>query len=356
MRLLLLYINKIIMKNLTTINFPFLTTKRVTLALVLAFVTSCETDDFAYQKQSSDSVNKIEQLRGELKVNKTYYLESGNEDQSNEFQALIDQMNSGDQLILKSGNHYLSRAVHVRASGLRIVGEEHSAIRRLISNKGASVVLEESANKTVIDRLYIDGGNGGDACMIVFSNENSIVNSTFRNAGVSGLLIHESHFNLVEGCKVFYNNMVGISQWKSSDNEIKYCQVYENGAEGITIDGHSHNSHIHHNWIHKNNLPIRGVGGIGIDASNGAQIHDNTIDFNGIAGITFQNNICGGCDGVTIYENQNISFNKGPGIKLRYNNQPISNLGYYSNNMNGNIGGEIKVDTSKEDCKPIEDF
>jgi hypothetical protein len=132
--------------------------------------------------------------------------------------------------------------------------------------------------------------------------------------------------------------MVGISQWGHSDGTVRDCQMYENGAEGLTIDGRTHNNRVFGNWIHKNNLPHRGVGGVGIDDSDGAWIYNNTIDFNGASGITFQNNLCCGSDGSRIFNNANISYNQACAVMIR-TTQPVTNLQFTGNNCVGNPGG-----------------
>ncbi len=329
------------------------------LATLLVILVSCDNNDNIESKTlhlDDPNSDRLSKFRNHKNIApKTFYLESSNLDQTIKFQHLVDQMNEFDKLILRAGPHYISGTVMINKPNLTIIGENLSTIRK--SGHFSCIDINESANKTTIDNVDIDGGGfiNGDVnkprkepCMRIFSNENYIVNSKFHNSGDnSGLLLHGSHLNLIEGCKFYYNYMVGLSQWYSSDNEIKYCQMYENGAEGITIDGFSHNSTIHHCWIHKNNLPKRGVGGIGIDASNGAQIFNNTIDFNGLDGIKFQNNLCGGCDGVTIYNNLNISNNERAAIGKRFNNQQISNLGIYNNVTHGNpLGAEFTYNSS----------
>lgn len=320
--------------------------KSLFLPIIFSFClfASCETERIEIEDINSNL--STETTLKKSATSSTYYLNASNLDQTETFQNLINSMKANDILVLKAGNHYLSGTVHINKPNLIIVGEKNSFIRKTENLS----CIDIDSNNTQIDNIYIDGGNKPEPCMRVYSNSNKIMNSTFRNSRNSGLLLHNSHLNVIEGCKFFYNNMVGLSQWQSSDNEIKYCQIYENGAEGITVDGHSHNSKIHHNWIHKNNIPIRGVGGIGIDASNGTQIYNNTIDYNGVAGIKFQNNLCGGCDGAKIFNNENISYNAGPAISKRYNNQPISNLGIYNNVAIGNSGGYIANDWSTKSC------
>jgi parallel beta-helix repeat protein len=265
----------------------------------------------------------------------TRYLPAGTQDQTALFQSLINQSVSGDTIVVQAGDHYLAGTAAVNKSGLRIVGENGNAVRKT----GSVSCIDVVAGGTTIDNIYIDGGNRPEPCMRVMNcNGNQILNSTFRNSGHSGLLIHFSNLNNIQGCKAYYNYIVGISQYGSSDNTIQWCQMYENGAEGLTIDVGSHNGRVHHNWIHKNNLPHRGVGGIGIDASNGAWIYNNTIDFNGFDGIKFQNNVCCGCDGVRIYDNENISYNESAAVRIR-RTYPVTNLGFWGNNCVGNPGG-----------------
>jgi len=265
----------------------------------------------------------------------TRYLPSGSQDQTSLFQSLINQSASGDVIVVQAGSHYLVGTVVVNKSGLTIRGDNGNAVRKA----GSVSCIDLTAGATTVDNIYIDGGNRPEPCMrVLFCNGNSILNSTFRNSGHSGLLIHASHLNNIQGCKAYYNYLVGISQYSSSDNTIQWCQMYENGAEGLTIDVGSHNSRVHHNWIHLNNRAHRGVGGIGIDASNGAWIFNNTIDYNGYDGIKFQNNVCCGCDGVRIYDNENISYNEGCAVKIR-RTQPVTNLGFWGNRCVGNGGG-----------------
>ena len=343
----------------------------LSLVLLFSIVLSCQKEEIETTQQDTpasdytkpDFLTKAPIHSIDIqKFGNIYYLNpSVNQwdDNTADFQAEINKMSPNDLLILKAGVHYLNGIVGIHTPHLTIYGEPGSVIRK-IGGKAPCIFIHEPAHYTQVDNIHIDGAKIGDPGMIVHSNHNYIVNSKFNNCGgngplgnPSGLLLHGSHLNVIEGCQFYGNYMVGLSQWESGSNEIKYCQMELNGAEGITVDGHSHNVRIHHNWIHKNCLPPRGVGGIGIDASNGTQIYDNTIDFNGVAGIKFQNNLCGGCDGATIYNNQNISYNQGPGIAKRYNGQPITHLGIWGNTMVGNWGGNVGVDHSTAPCQPM---
>jgi len=265
----------------------------------------------------------------------TRYLASGTSDQTTAFQSLVDLSVTGDVIIIQSGDHYLLGTVIVNKSGISLSGVTGNAIRKT----GTVSCIDLTGSNNTIDNIYIDGGGLAEPCMRVYGNYNTITNSTFRNSGNSGLLINSCNHNTISGCFAYYNYMVGISQWAHSDATISNCQMYENGAEGLTIDGGTHNNVVYGNWIHKNNLSHRGVGGIGIDESDGSQIYNNTIDYNGYDGIKFQNNLCCGDDGAQIYNNENISYNEWCAVKFRLV-QPVTNFGWWGNTCVGNAGGE----------------
>ncbi len=266
----------------------------------------------------------------------TRYLAGSGSDQTALFQSLVNQSVSGDTIVVQSGDHYLSGTVNANKNGITIRGDNGNVIRK----SGNVSCIDLNSTSSTYDNIYIDGGNRPEPDMRVFGSANLIINSTFRNSGHSGLLIDHCNHNVIQGCKAYYNYIVGISQFAHSDGTVRDCQMYENGAEGLTIDVGTHNCQVFNNWIHLNNKAHRGVGGIGIDASNGAQIHNNTIDYNGFDGIKFQNNVCCGCDGVTVYNNQNISYNEGCAVKKRLT-YPVTNFGYFGNTAVGNGGGVI---------------
>ena len=208
-----------------------------------------------------------------------------------------------------------------------------------IHKSGGVSCIDVNCSNSTLDNLYIDAGGRSQPCMRVYGSYNKISNSTFRNSGNdSGLLIQNCNHNTIAGCKAYYNYEVGISQWAATDNTIASCQMYENGAEGLTIDGGSHNCLVYSNWIHLNNKAHRGVGGIGIDASNGAQIHDNTIDYNGLDGVKFQNNLGQPDDGCQIYNNPNISYNEQWAVNFR-NSGLVTHFGWWGNTCVGNPWG-----------------
>eukprot|EP01124_Arcella_intermedia_P027120 TRINITY_DN5247_c0_g1_i1.p1 TRINITY_DN5247_c0_g1~~TRINITY_DN5247_c0_g1_i1.p1 ORF type:complete len:292 (-),score=31.42 TRINITY_DN5247_c0_g1_i1:20-895(-) len=260
----------------------------------------------------------------------TYTISASDSSQSALLQSTVDKCSPGDTILLQPGSHYLDLTVQLTIPNTTLKSDPGAVIRK----SGTVSCIDLRAPYTTIDSIEIDGGDRPEPCMRVFSSNNLILNSLFHNSANTGLLVHYSNLNHIQGCKFYYNSMVGISQYASSDNEISWCQMYENGAEGLTIDVGSHNCMVHDNWIHMNNLVHHGVGGIGIDGSNGAWIWNNTIDWNGFDGVKFQNNV-GGCDGVRIYDNPNISFNEGCAVKQRLT-FPVTHLGMWDNNWVGN--------------------
>lgn len=278
----------------------------------------------------------------------TRYLDARNgPDETGDLQSLINQSQSGDQIIIRAGNHYFTGTAHINKSGLVIAGEHNATdptnfLRKASAapGQGVSVIdVDPGIVNTTIDWIYIDGGMLPEPNMRVFGNDTRIYNSHFRNSGNTGLLIHQAHRIWVEGVKSYYNYMCGISQYGSSDNNILNSQVYENGAEGLTIDVYSHNCTVNNLWIYKNNMGHRGVGGIGIDASNGAHIHNCTIDMTYGHAVRFQNNLNQPDDGCQVYDSR-ITNNQGCAISMRHP-QLVTNFGQWGNTMTGNSGGTI---------------
>lgn len=287
-------------------------------------------------------------MTGKTLLATTRYLSAQNgPDETAAFQGLINQSASGDIIVIRSGNHYFTGTVHVNKSGLTIRGENNGTdplnyLRKAPAapGQGVSVIdVDAGVINTVIDWIYIDGGNLPEPNMRVFGNQTKIYNSHFRNSGHSGLLIHNANNLWIEGVKAYYNYIVGISQWASSDNNIKNSQCYENGGEGLTIDGGSHNCFVNNVWFYKNNKSYRGVGAIGIDQANGANIFNCTIDRTYGHAIRFQNNLNQPDDGCQVYNN-NITNNSGCAISIRHP-ALVTNFGQWGNTMTGNSGGTI---------------
>lgn len=264
-------------------------------------------------------------------------------------QALVNQAVAGDIIVLRTGSHYITEPIRlpVGKNGIIIRGETGAVVRKA-PNSYPAAAFEISGNNNTLDLLDLDGGNLPEAGIIIYGQRNTISNSRVHNCGNAaalgaGILLHNSgnpvcSLNTVIGCAVYYNYMVGISQNGHSDGTIRDNQIYENGAEGLTVDILSHNNYIYNNWIHLNNTANRGVGGVGIDYANGNRLDNNTIDFTRFrSGITFQNNI-GGCDG-TIVSNNRINNNEGYGILERWTQYSNTNSSFQNNQLNNNLLG-----------------
>lgn len=266
-------------------------------------------------------------------------------------QALVNQAQAGDVIVLRTGDHYITTPIRLPLgkNGITIRGEQGAVLRKA-PNAYNAAAFEITGNNNTIDLVELDGGNLPEAGILIYGQHNTVSNSSVHNCGSAaalgaGILLHNSGnpvcaFNTVIGCKVYYNYMVGISQNGHSDGTIRDNQIYENGAEGLTVDINSHNGYVYNNWIHLNNTDNRGVGGVGTDASNGTRFDSNTIDFTHFkSGLTFQNNI-GGCDGVTVSHNH-INNNDGYGILERFVQYPDTHMAFVGNELlNNKLGAQ----------------
>ncbi|MGI4835977.1 MAG: right-handed parallel beta-helix repeat-containing protein [Janthinobacterium lividum] len=267
------------------------------------------------------------------------------------FQTLINQAQAGDIIILRAGSHYVNEPIRLPLGkdGITIRGEQGAVVRKA-PNAYNAAAFEITGNNNTIDLIELDGGNLPEAGILIYGQHNTVSNSQVHNCGSAaalgaGILLHNSGnpvcaFNTVIGCKVYYNYMVGISQSGHSDGTIRDNQIYENGAEGLTVDTNSHNGYVYNNYIHLNNTDNRGVGGVGTDASNGTRFDSNTIDYTHYkSGLTFQNNV-GGCDGV-IVSNNHINNNDGYGILERFVQYADTHMSFTNNELlNNKLGGQ----------------
>ncbi len=267
-------------------------------------------------------------------------------------QALVDRANSGDVIILRAGSHYVTTPIRLVSGkdGVTIRGEQGAVVRKATNSYNASA-FEITGNSNTIDLIELDGGNLPEAGIIIYGQRNTISNSSVHNCGNAtavgaGILLDGGHtacaLNTVIGCKVYYNYMVGISQSRHTDGTIRDNQIYENGAEGLTVDIYSHNGYVYNNYVHLNNTGNRGVGGIGTDATNGTRFDSNTVDYTHYkSGLTFQNNI-GGCDGVIVTNNR-FDNNDGYGILERFTQYRDTHMTFTSNELLGNKQGTQTV-------------
>ncbi len=266
------------------------------------------------------------------------------------FQSLVNQAKAGDVIILRAGSHYVNVPIRLPLGkdGITIRGEQGAVVRKAPNSYNAAA-FEITGNNNTLDLLDLDGGNLPEAGIIIYGQRNTVSNSSVHNCGSAaalgaGILLDGGQtvcaFNTVIGCKVYYNYMVGVSQYAHSDGTVRDNQIYENGAEGLTVDIRSHNNYVYHNYIHLNNTADRGVGGVGTDDANGTRFDDNTIDFTRFrSGLTFQNNI-GGCDGVTV-TNNHLNNNEGYGILERFVQYADTHMTFTNNELlNNKLGGQ----------------
>ena len=269
---------------------------------------------------------------------KTVTINASSSDQTAYFQTQVNQLANGDTLVIATGNHYISSYIDIWFNNGYINGGG-SVIRKVA---GSTSGLIHHGNGDHIDQIEIDGGGSGThgPCMAVLNGTgNFITNSKFHNSGDdTGLLFDHTSLDTVQGCSCYNNYLCGISQSASTGQSILDDQLYGNGAEGLTIDNGSHNCTVYDCWIHANDGPLRGVGDVGIDGSNGANISDCTIDSSGSSGITFQNNLNQPDDGCNIHNNPNISNNGNAAVGI-FKSHLVTHLGFSSNTCIGNPGG-----------------
>lgn len=269
---------------------------------------------------------------------KTVTINASSSDQTAYFQAQVNLLADGDTLVIAAGNHYISAYIDIWFNNGFINGGG-SVIRKVA---GSTSGLTHHGNGDHIDQIEIDGGGSGThgPCLAVLNGTGNIItNSKFHNSGDdTGLLFDHTSLDTVQGCACYYNYMCGISQSACTDQSILDDQMYNNGAEGLTIDNGSHNCTVYNCWIHANDGPLHGVGGLGIDGSNGANISACTIDLSGSNGITFQNNLNQPDDGCNIHNNPNISNNGNAAVGI-YKAHLVTNLGFSNNTCTGNPGG-----------------
>jgi len=340
-----LIINYMKMNNLKiSVSSKYLFTS---LMLVVIGTSSCKKNPIPEKLQVGDQNEKNIAKTSAV----TYYLAANSN--SAQFQALVNQAVAGDIIILRTGSHYITSSVRlpVGKNSITIRGEAGAVIRKAPYTV-YQAAIEIKGNSNVIDLIELDGGNLPEAGILIYGQRNVVSNSKIHNCGsaaAKGAAVHLHNLgtpvcalNVVIGCKIYYNYMVGISQNGHSDGTIRDNHIYENGAEGLTVDIKSHNNYIYNNWIYKNNVYDRGVGGVGIDFSNGNRLDRNTIEHTYYrSGITFQNNI-GGCDG-TIVSNNQLNYNAKYGILQRFTQYANTNTSITNNTYVGNTLGTTYI-------------
>lgn len=271
-------------------------------------------------------------------------------------QPAVENAAVGETITLNPGVHRITYGININK---RIVlrgpagGFSNTFIEKhnSTSQDMAAIVIQEGINGVRLENFTLRGRNVGGPCILMFSNSNVLTDVRVFNCGVdnntqrrSNIIIHGSHLNMFN--RVWSNNStwVGFSQYGSSDNVFISCVADNNGAEGLTVDVGSHNSHWWYGRINGNNNRSRGVGGVGIDGSNGAWIRGARIDgtAGGQSGVTFQNNV--GPDDGSIIRDNTISNSSGYGIRVRNCMHPVTNTTLTPNNFINNRNGNILIE------------
>ncbi|MGN8057707.1 right-handed parallel beta-helix repeat-containing protein [Pedobacter sp. 22163] len=320
--------------------------------LPFALSSACKKSDRLAAFPDQVKLQKPESFSSVAAANATTYYLAENSN-SADFQSLINGAVAGDLIILRTGSHYVTTGIKLPSGKNYIVirGEAGAVIRKA-PNTSPVAAITITGNHNTIDQVELDGGNLPEGGILIYGQSNTISNSKIHNCGNStskgaGITLHNlgspvCALNSVIGCSVYYNYMVGVSQHGHSDATIRNNRIYENGAEGLTIDILSHNGYVYQNTIDKNNKYNRGVGGIGIDDSNGNRVDDNTVSNTYYrSGITFQNNI-GGCDG-TIVSNNHLTSNAAYGILQRFTDYSNTNTAITGNIYSGNASGNTFI-------------
>jgi len=157
---------------------------------------------------------------------------------------------------------------------------------------------------------------------------------------------------LIDGCDIHGTNGKGTSADGealgiadgTTDAEVRYCKVHDNGEEGIDVkysNNKDTNTKVHHNEAYKNRGP-----NIYIDGVNGVEVYANKIystTNNSKPGLMF------GCEGqyapepvarnIKVYNNI-IYDNLSPGIgNYTESGGSITDVTIYNNTIVGNNGG-----------------
>lgn len=311
--------------------------------MALLLLTGCGKKEASIEKASLEK-NLQASAKNGARIAQTFYQPAPSHNSA--FQALIDQAQPGDEIVLQAGDHYIVNPIifPVGKNGVTIRGEDNAIVRK--APNGGQVGIIIWGNNNTIHHVELDGGTLPESGIMIYGADNKVTDSDIHHCGNAGILLHNGAGpscvrNIVEGCTIFLNAHVGVSQSGHCDGRIAWCQIYQNGYEGITIDAHSDNNVTDHNLIADNNTGCA-VGGIGIDGSNGNDITNNTIRDNKCrSGITFQNNL-GGCDG-TIVTGNTIINNAEWGILEIWTRYRNTNSLFASNTISGNPKGPHHV-------------
>ncbi len=285
---------------------------------------------------------------------------------TNNIQAYVNNAAAGSTLNLGAGTFFVSQTVLLNKKiTINGAGTGATIIKKSNATNTDIVAFQVTANNVTFKNLTINGDNTGGPAIIVNSQFNSFSNLVIKLCGNStyksaGLLFQSAFSNSVTNVTSVNNYSVGISQNNSPSNTITNCHADNNGAEGLTIDLGSDNCKVNGGTYNGNNTKTGGVGGIGIDDSNGAILNGCTVDGTAnLSGITFQNNI-GPDDGCQI-KNCKITNNAQYGVRIRnctyaVTNSLFSGNTYYGNGLSPNIKwdcGQTTLSTTQKNASVV---
>lgn len=270
---------------------------------------------------------------------------------TNLIQAAVANAAVGEVITLNPGVHIITSTITVtKRVTIRGGGNGNTFIEKhnTAAQDVAAIFINDGINSVRLENFTLRGRNVGGPGIIVLSNSNVLSDIRVFNCGVdnntgrrSNIIFDGANLNT---CNTVWSNnstWVGFSQWASSDNVFNSCVGDNNGAEGLTIDGNSHNCRWWYGRLNGNNNRSRGVGGVGIDGSNGAWVRGAQINgtTGGKSGVQFQNNV-GPCDGCIIRDNS-ITNSAAYGIKFRTCSFPVTNTTTSPNTFSGNALGNF---------------
>lgn len=272
---------------------------------------------------------------------------------------------SGKTLTVGSGKQHssVSSALGAAAAGDNIVVDPGSYGSLSINKSGSAgkcITIVGNGGKAIFNGINTGGSKyirlmnmttkGSGSYGVNANNSQYIVFSNFEVDGSrhGGIQIAGGRYVLVDGCNVHSTNggvgsggegeAISIAD-KTTDAEVRYCKVYDNGEEGIDVKySYNTNSKVHHNIVWNCNGP-----NIYIDGGNGVEVYNN-ISYGsrggskagiGIASETTYGNTPQASD-IKIYNNI-VYDNANAGIQIWAEpGGKVFNISVYNNTVTGN--------------------
>lgn len=266
---------------------------------------------------------------------------------TNNIQAAINSAAAGSTINLQAGTYYVSGTITLNKQ-ITIQGVGMTTIIQKTNGTSADVaaiVIAEGINGCTLRDFRLLGQDQGGPGIMVFSNNNTLNNVNVSDCGNnslggpsswrSGIILDSAAHTTLINVKSHHNSWVGISQNNSPESSITGADCFLNHGEGLTIDLGSDNCIVRNSLFNENNVSTRGVGGIGIDDVNGADVQSCTINgTKNLSGITFQNNV-GGEDGCII-KNNTINNSALNGVRIKNCTYAVTHTTVDLNSFSGN--------------------